>query len=115
MLNRAAKIAFLILIPLSAFAIPKEKGSTTLQVVTSRTKIHGSSPGNIFTYTDLIFTEVNGKRVVYECIQRGDICPILESGKTYTADQEGSYIYILMNSPQDKKEFSAKFKQVGTW
>ena len=110
MLNRAAKIAFLLLIPLSAFAIPKEKGSTTLQVVTSRTKIHGSSPGNIFTYTDLIFTEVKGKKVVYECIQRGDICPILESGKTYTADQQGSVIYILMSSPEDKKELSAKFK-----
>jgi len=115
MLNRAAKIAFLLLIPLSAFAIPKEKGSTTLQVVTSRTKIHGSSPGNIFTYTDLIFTEVKGKKVVYECIQRGDICPILESGKTYTADQQGSVIYILMSSPEDKKELSAKFKQVGSW
>jgi hypothetical protein len=115
MLNRVAKIAFLILIPLSALAIPKEKGSTTLQVVTSKTKIHGSSPGNIFTYTDLIFTEVNGKKIVYECIQRGDICPILESGKTYTADQQGSVIYILMNSPENKKELSAKFKQVGSW
>lgn len=115
MLSRVAKIALLILMPVSAFAIPKEKGSATLQVVTSKTKIHGSSPGNIFTYTDLIFTEVNGKRVVYECVQRGDICPILESGKTYTADQQGSVIYILMSSPENKKELSAKFKQVGSW
>jgi len=115
MLNSVAKIAFLILIPLSAFGIPKEKGSAKLQVVTSRTKIHGSSPGNIFTYTDLIFTEINGKKIVYECIQRGDICPILESGKTYTADQQGSVIYILMSSPENKKELSAKFKQVGSW
>ena len=115
MLNTGVKIAFLILIPLSALALPKEKGTTTLQVVTSRTKIHGTSSGNIFTYTNLMFTEVNGKRVVYECAQRGDVCPVLESGRSYTADQEGSFIYISTTSPEDKKEFSAKFRQVGSW
>jgi hypothetical protein len=114
MLNRAAKIAFLVLIPLSAFATPKERETATLQVITSKTKIHGASPGNIFTYTDLMFTEVNGKRVVYECVQRGDICPVMEPGKTYTADREGAFIYILMSSPGDKKALSAKFRQVGS-
>jgi hypothetical protein len=115
MLNRAAKIALLILIPLSAFATPKEKGTTTLQVVTSRTKIHGTSAGNIFTYTKLMFTQINGKNVVYECAQRGDMCPVLESGKSYTADQEGAYIYVSMSSPEDKKAISAKFREVGSW
>jgi hypothetical protein len=115
MLNRAAKIAFLILIPLSVFATPKEKGTTTILVVTARTNIHGTSSGTIFTYTDLIFTQINGKNVVYECVQRGDICPVLESGKTYTADQEGAFIYISMTSPELKKAVSAKFRQVGSW
>ena len=105
MLNTGVKIAFLILIPLSAFALPKEKGTTTLQVVTSRTKIHGTSSGTIFTYTNLMFTEVNGKRVVYECAQRGDVCPVLESGKSYTADQEGSFIYISTTSPEDRAKW----------
>jgi hypothetical protein len=115
MQSRAAKIAFLILIPLSTFATPNEKGTITLQVVTATTKIHGSSPGNIFTYTDLMFTEINGKNVVYECVQRGDICPVLVSGKTYTADQEGPFIYISMSPPELKKAVSAKFRQIGSW
>ena len=115
MLNGAAKIAFLIFIPLSVIATPKEKGSTTVQVVTSRTKIHGTSSGNIFSYTNLMFTEINGKNVVYECVQRGDVCPVLESGKIYTANQEGAFIYILMSSPEDKKPVPAKFRQVGSW
>ena len=110
MLNRALKIAFLFLIPLSALAT-----TTTLQVVTSRTKIHNSSGRNIFIYTNLMFAEVNGKRVVYECVQSGDICPIVEPGKTYTVDRKGAYIYVTLNTPEDKKAVSVKFKQVGSW
>ena len=119
MINRAAKIVFLVFIPLLAFATPKEKEkekeTTTLQVVTSRTKIHGSSSGHLFSYTNLMFAQVNGKKVVYECVQRGDICPVMESGKTYTADREGAFIYISMSSPEDKKALSAKFREVGSW
>ena len=115
MLNRAATIAFLILIPLSALAMPKEKGTTTLQVVTSKTKIHGTSSGNIFSYTELMFTQINGKNLVFECVQRGDICPVLESGKSYSADVEGPFLYVSMTSPVDKKALSAKFRQVGSW
>jgi hypothetical protein len=55
-----------------------------------RTEIHGSSAGKMFTYTNQIFAQINGRRLVYECAQRGDICPVLESGKTYTGDQNGS-------------------------
>ena len=115
MLNRAAFITLLVLIPLSAFAAPKEKGTVSLQVVTSKTRIHGSYSNNAFAYTDLMFTQVNGKKVVYECVQRGDICPMVESGKTYTADRQGSYIHISMSSPEDKKVVSVKFRQVGNW
>jgi hypothetical protein len=114
MLNRAAKIAILVLIPLCAFATPKGK-ETSIQVVSLKTKIHNSSSGGVFTYTNLLFTEVNGKKIVYECVQRGDICPLLESGKTCTADQEGTYIYFPMSTPQDNKVFPVKFRQVGTW
>jgi hypothetical protein len=114
MLNRAAKIAILVLIPLSAFAAQKGK-ETSIQVVSSKTKIHNSSSGSLFTYTNLLFTEVNGKRIVYECVQRGDICPLLESGKTYTADLEGAYISFPMSTPEDNRVFPVKFRQVGTW
>ncbi len=114
MLNRAAKIAILVLIPLSAFAMPKGK-ETSIQVVSLKTKIHNSSSGGVFTYTNLLLTEVNGKKIVYECVQRGDICPLLESGKTYVADQEGTYIYFPMSTPEDNKVFPVKFRQVGTW
>jgi len=114
MLNRAAKFAILVLIPLSAFASPKGK-ETSIQVVSLKTKIHNSSSGSLFTYTNLLFTEVNGKRIVYECVQRGDICPLLESGKTYIADQEGAYIYFPMSTPKDNRVFPVKFRQVGSW
>jgi len=80
MLKRTAKIAFLLLIPLSAFATPKE--TTTFQVVSSNTRIHRSTSGSVFTYTDLMLIQVNGKRLVYECVQRGNICPLVDSGKT---------------------------------
>jgi hypothetical protein len=115
MLNRAAKIVFFVLIPLCAFANPKEKGTTKLQVVTARTQIHGSSSGDMFSYTNLMFTQVNGKKLVYECAQRGDVCPVLEPGKTYTADRQGDFVYLSMSSPESKKDVSAKFKQVGSW
>ena len=113
MLKRTAKIAFLLLIPLSAFATPKE--TTTFQVVSSNTRIHRSTSGSVFTYTDLMLIQVNGKRLVYECVQRGNICPLVDSGKTYTADRDGVFIYISMSSPEVKKAFSVKFRQVGSW
>src|SRR5579863_3221054 len=115
MLNTAAKIAFLILIPLSVFATPKEKETISLQVVTSKTRIHSAYANNVFAYTDLVFTQFNGKKVVYQCVQHGDICPMMESGKTYTADREGNFIYISMDTPDDKKAVSVKFRQVGNW
>ena len=114
MLNEAAKIAILILISLSSFATPKERETITLQVVSSKTRIHSSS-GNVFSYTEVMFTQVNGKKVVYACDQRGNVCPLMESGKTYTADRDGDFIYISMSSPEDKKPFSVKYKQVGNW
>jgi len=115
MVNKAAKIALLILIPLSALAAPKARETVRLQVVTSKTRIHSSFANHVFAYTDLLFTQINGKKVVYECVQRGNICPMLESGKTYTADRDGSVIHISMNTPEDKKAIFVKFKQVGVW
>jgi len=115
MFNRAAKIAVLFLIPLSVLATPKGKESTTLEVVSMKTKIHNSSSGAVFTYTNLLFTEVNGKKIVYECVQHGDICPLLESGKSYTVDREGAFMYLPMSTPEDKRVFPVKFKQVGSW
>lgn len=115
MLSRPAKIASLLLVPCCVLAGPKEKGTTKVQVVTALTQIHGSSSGNMFSYTNLMFTEVNGKKLVYECAQTGDLCPILESGQTYTANQDGAYIYIPMSLPEGKKDLAFKFKKVGNW
>jgi hypothetical protein len=115
MLNRAAAFVMLVLIPLSAFAAPKGRESTSLQVVSSNTRIHRTASGTVFAYTDLMFIQAKGKKLVYECVLRGNICPLMESGKTYTADQDGAFIYISMNTPEDKKALSVKFKQVGSW
>lgn len=115
MVRKSAKIAFLTLIPFCTFAGPKERGAAKLQVVTARTEIHGSSSGDIFTYTHLMFTQINGKRLVYECAQRGDVCPVLESDQTYTANQDGAFLYLSMGAPEGKKDVFVKFRRVGSW
>ena len=114
MSNRSAKLAVLLLTPLSVLAAPNGKVARTLQVSNSTTRIHGSS-GNAFSYTDLVFTQIDGKKLVYECVQRGDICPMLEPGKSFDAEQDGSYLYIPVTAPELKKAISAKFKLVGSW
>ncbi|HEV7968329.1 MAG TPA: hypothetical protein VGP19_12205 [Candidatus Acidoferrales bacterium] len=82
MIKRPAGIALLALIPLSAVAVRKLKETVTLRVVRSNTRIHRSSPHNIFSYTELIFAQGNGNRIVYPYVLRGDICPTVESGQT---------------------------------
>lgn len=115
MLNKIATIVFFVLIPLSVFASPKAKETVSVRVVTSKTRVHGTYSNNGFAYTDLMFTELNGEKVVYQCVQHGNICPMMESGKTYTADRQGGFIYIPMDTPGDKKPVSIKFRQVGSW
>lgn len=113
--NRIAKLALLIFVPLSAIGSPNGKASITLQVDKSTTRIHGSSTKNPFSYTDLIFAQIEGKKVIYECVQHDDLCPILDPGKTYTADQDGHFLFVPMTAPELKKAVSAKFKLVGSW
>jgi hypothetical protein len=118
MSGKVVRIVFALLLSqafLVAFAAPKDRENIELQVVSSKTKIHGSSVGNIFSYTDLIFAVVGGKKVEYECAQKGDICPIVEAGKTYSAVQDGDVIYITMATPGDKKSMSVKYDSVGSW
>jgi hypothetical protein len=104
-----------MLIPLSVLAASNGRETTSLQVVSSNTRIHRTASGTVFAYTDLMFTQAKGKKLVYECVLRGNICPLMETGKTYTADQDGRFIYISMSAPEDKKATSVKFKQVGSW
>jgi hypothetical protein len=113
--GQVAGIAVLILISLVAFTTAKGKETIEVQVVSSKTRIHGSSPGNVFTYTGFLYTRVNGKNVLYECNQRGDNCPLMESGKTYSADREGNFIYISMSLPDDKRTISVKYRLIGSW
>jgi hypothetical protein len=115
MRNKVARIIFSVLIPITIFAAPKTKETIELKVVFSKTGIHGSFPGVVFTYTSVMFTQVNGIKVMYACDQRGDLCPLMESGKTYTANRVGDVIYIPMSFPDDKRPFPVRYKQVGTW
>lgn len=115
MLKNSASIFLFVCIPLCAIAGPKERATTTFEAVTVKTQIHGSSSGKMFTYTNQIFAQINGRRLVYECAQRGDICPVLESGKTYTAGQDGIFLYLPASFPDGSKDLSVKFKQVGSW
>jgi hypothetical protein len=115
MLNKIAMVALFILVSVSACAASKVKETITLQVVTSNTRIHGKSAKNLFAYTDLMFTRLNGEKIVYQCVQHGNICPMMESGKAYTADRQGDFIYITMDTPIEKKPLPVKFRQVGSW
>jgi hypothetical protein len=114
MLNKVAKMSFAVLMPIVTFATPKVKETIELQVVSSKTQVHGSFPA-VFTYTDLMFTLVNGKKVIYACAQRGDACPLMESGKAYSADRVGDVTYVSMTSPEGKRPISVKYMQLGSW
>jgi hypothetical protein len=83
-------------------------------VQTAQTGRSRLPPGEVFRYTNVMFMPVNGKNVIYECAQRGDVCPVVESGKIYSVEQDGSSIYIEMSLPNGK-HFSAKYKQLGSW
>jgi len=115
MLKTVASVLLAVVIPIAALASPKEKESIQLQVVSSQRKTHGSPPGEVFPYTDVMFTRVNGKNVMYECVQRGNLCPLMDSGKTYAADREGDFIYISMSLPNGNRPISVKYKQLGGW
>jgi hypothetical protein len=113
--SRIALLIFIAINPICAFAAPKATGSITLQVVSSRTKIKRARSNITFSYTDVIFAQVEGKKLVYECIQKDNLCPAMDSGKMYTADQDGDFIYFTMTTPDDPKPFAVKYKRVGTW
>jgi hypothetical protein len=115
MLKALAVIILAGVIPIGALAMPKERESIQVQVVSSQRKTHGSPPGEVFHYTDVMFARVNGKNVTYECVQHGNLCPLMDSGKTYAADREGDFIYISMSLPNGNRPISVKYKQLGGW
>jgi hypothetical protein len=115
MRNIVAKIILSVLIPTTIFAARKEKETIELKVVSSKTKIHGSFSNAVFTYTSIMFTEVNGIKLMYACNQRRDFCPLMEAGETYTADRVGNVIYVPMKFPDEKHPLPVKYKQVGRW
>jgi hypothetical protein len=112
MLNRVASVTLSVLVAMAAHA--KEKETVQIQVVSLQTKLHGHPPGEVFEYTDIMFTVVGGKKVTYVCEQRGDDCPVMESGKMYMANREGNVIYVSMNSPKGTP-FLVKYKELDGW
>jgi hypothetical protein len=114
MLKTFAPVILAVLIPTAALAGPKEKGNIQVQVVSSQIKTHGAPPSEVFRYTDVMFTRVSGQNVIFECAQRGDLCPVMENGKGYAAERAGDFIYIAMTLA-DGKSVSVKYKQLGSW
>lgn len=106
----------LILVPLIVFATPTKQpgGSIQIEVVSTKTNYHGSSP-RVFEYTEIMFTRVNGQKLVFVCQQRGDECPLMQPRKAYSADRVGNFIYLSMSSPDGKKSMPVKYKETGTW
>jgi hypothetical protein len=84
-------------------------------VKTHGANTHGTSPSELFHYTDVMFTRVNGKNVMYECVQRGNLCPLMEAARTYTADRAGDFIHISISLPSGNRPISVKYKQLGSW
>jgi hypothetical protein len=111
----AATTIALTLTP-AALATPTNKSAEAVQieVVSTKTDYHGNSP-NVFKYTDVLFARVNGKNIVYACVQKGHECPLMQNGKSYPADRMGGYIYISMDAPDGKKPMPIKFKETATW
>jgi hypothetical protein len=107
-------LAWAVIVASVAFATAKQRETIELQVVSSQTKTHGSPPGEVFRYTDVMFTEVNGKNVIYECVRRADQCPLMESGKAHTADRDEEFIYIATRLANGRP-IVVKYKQLGNW
>jgi hypothetical protein len=104
-----------LLITAVAFAAPKGAAeSIQIQVVSTKTNFHGASP-NVFKYTEVIFGRVGGKNLVFVCEQKNDECPLMQDGKTYSADRVGGLVYFSMGAPDVKKNVPIKFRQTGTW
>lgn len=107
-------LASAVIVPSIAFAAAKQRETIELQIVSSQTKTHGSPPGEVFRYTDVMFTHVNGKDVIYECVRRADLCPLMESGKAYAADRDGEFIYIAIRLTNGRP-IVVKYKRLGSW
>jgi hypothetical protein len=118
MASKVAGVVLTALVLLSAsvaFATPKDRENIEIQVVSSKTKTRGSSLDKIFTYTDVIYTMVGSQKVAFECEQKNYVCPIMENGKTYSAERDGDTVYITMTAPGDKKPFPVKYGLIGPW
>ena len=115
MRNKLAGAIVFILIPIAAFTASKGKENIEIKVVSSKTGVHNAFPNDVFSYTSVMFTQVDGKNVVYMCAQHGDVCPLMEDGKTYMAERDGDVIYIMMSVPEDKRPLRVKYKQSGSW
>src|SRR4029077_561178 len=100
--NKLAGALVFVLIPIAALTASKGKENIEIKVVSSKTGVHNSFPNEVFSYTSVMFTQVDGKNVVYTCDQHGDICPPMEDGKTYMAERDGDVIYVTMSVPEDK-------------
>jgi hypothetical protein len=114
MLTKIGAIAFSLLASPAVFAGPKHGQSAKMQVVSTKTGIHGST-SKTFTATDAIWARVGDRKVMYACAERGDTCPLIRPGKNYDVNQDGKLIYISVDSPDEKRPWSAKYKEVGTW
>jgi hypothetical protein len=105
-------ILFIMGVPTIGAAAPQQKDTVEVQIVSSQTRIHRNS-SNAFKYTDVIIAQVDGMEVAYECDQRGNSCPLMESGKTYTASRAGDVIYISISSPDGEQSLAVRYKEVG--
>src|SRR5436305_1244540 len=110
----AAIIVALSLLPIVTFSATKEKGTIEFKVVSFKTKVHAAQ-GSIFSYTSIIFAQVGGMNVVLACAEKGDLCPLMDNGKTYTAEKDGDNVFIPMSFPDDKRPMRVRYKQAGTW
>src|SRR5262245_10658065 len=114
MMRKVMGIVLALVVSFAAVAAAKEKGNIELKVVSSKTKVHNAYPGDVFSFTYILYGQVNGKNVMYTCDQKDDLCPLMENGKTYRAAMSGDVITISMDFP-DGKSRSIKYRDAGTW
>jgi hypothetical protein len=124
---RIAAIVVLILVPTVVFARQKpnkQRESVVVEVVSSKTKTHVSHawgtglsrnkmPDDAYTYTDVFFAIVDEKHVVYSCVERKKVCPLLEPGSKLTVEQVGNSIYIPNPGSSENKPSVAHYELVG--
>jgi hypothetical protein len=121
-------ISALILLPALVHASPgAKKQSIVVEVASTKTDTYTAYtrsnswmktrlPKESYSYTDILFAIVDGKHVVYSCVEHKKVCPLLDPGTKLSAEQDGNSMLLSPPNPSDKKASPTHYRLApGGW